>query len=87
MNNVVKTRIVRIGNSKGIRLPKLFLEQTHLGEEVELEMQENQIVIRPAENPRAGWETQFKEMAAHSDDELLDAEWPRTSFDEEEWEW
>ncbi|NUM45407.1 MAG: AbrB/MazE/SpoVT family DNA-binding domain-containing protein [Anaerolineales bacterium] len=86
MNNVVKTRIVRIGNSKGIRLPKLFLEQTHLGEEVELEMQENQIVIRSAENPRTGWEAQFKAMAANADDQLLDAG-TQSSFDEEEWEW
>lgn len=48
MSTVLKTRIVKIGNSQGIRIPRLFLEQSHLGEEVELELQSNQIVIRPA---------------------------------------
>ena len=87
MNTVIKTRIVRIGNSKGIRLPKIFLDRTNFGEEVVLEMQENQIVIRPADNPREGWEEQFKLMASGGDNRLLDADWVQTSFDEEEWEW
>jgi antitoxin MazE len=88
METVVRTQIVRIGNSQGVRLPKWFLQQSHLGEEVELELQEGQIVIRPARRPRAGWAEQFQEMATRGDDQLLDPEAVSTStFDEEEWTW
>ena len=84
----MKTRIVRIGNSQGIRIPKPLLEQTGLGTEVELEVQGEQIVIRPAERPRQGWEAAFRSMAEAGDDALLDGEGAEfSSWDEEEWEW
>lgn len=87
MATVIKTRIIKIGNSQGIRLPKLLLDQTNLGEEVELELQESQIVIRPSRIPRQNWEEQFQQMAAQGDDQLLDNELTATAWDEEEWEW
>lgn len=82
----MKTRIVKIGNSQGVRIPKLFLEQTSLGEEVELEIQDNQIVIRPATFPRQGWDEAFRQMAAN-DDRLLDNDVQTSRWDEEEWRW
>ncbi len=88
MNTVTKTRIIKIGNSKGIRIPKLLLEQVDLGEEVELEVKEGQLVIRSAQSPRQGWEEQFEAMAQHGDDKLLDGEVLNlTSWDTDEWEW
>jgi antitoxin MazE len=85
---VIKSRIVKIGNSQGIRIPKLLLEQSNLGEEVELVLQEDQIVVRPVQNVRQGWEEAFKAMDKRGDDELLDAgALASTSWDEEEWEW
>lgn len=88
MSTVVKTRIVKIGNSQGIRIPKLLLEQANLGEEVELELQQDQIVVRPAYHVRHRWEEAFKAMAERSDDELLDGVvLVSTVWDEEEWEW
>lgn len=90
MAAVVKTRIVRIGNSQGIRIPKLLLEQVNLteDEEVELEVQSEQIVIRPAYEARHGWESAFRAMAERHDDEMLDEEvGSTTTWDEEEWEW
>jgi len=88
MNTVTKTRIIKIGNSKGIRIPKLLLEQVDLGEEVELEVKEGQLVIRSAQSPRQGWEEQFEAMARHGDDKLLDGEVLNlTSWDTDEWEW
>jgi antitoxin MazE len=86
MPTVVKTRIIRIGNSRGIRIPKLLLAQTDLGEEVELEIQQDHIVIRASRPPRQGWEEQFKKMAEYGDDQLLD-DVITTTWDEEEWEW
>lgn len=88
MSTVMKTRIVKIGNSQGIRIPKLMLDQIDLGEEVELELLENQIVIRPAQTPRHNWDKLFQAMAEQGDDQLLDAEVvSTTTWDEEEWEW
>lgn len=87
MATVVKTRIVKIGNSQGVRIPKLLLDLTNFEEEVELEVQEGQIVIRPARVSRAGWEEQFQQMAAHADDKMFDDDMLPTSWDEEEWEW
>ena len=88
MPTVVKTRIVKIGNSQGIRIPKLLLDQTDLGEQVELELQGNQIVVRPAYRARHNWENQFKAMAEQGDDRLLDGDVViLTAWDEEEWEW
>ncbi len=83
----MKTRIIKIGNSQGVRLPKLLLEQSQLGDEVLLEAQEGQIVIRALPNPREGWAAQFRTMAVHGDDALLDDDGPTTAWDNEEWEW
>jgi antitoxin MazE len=83
----MKTRIVRIGNSQGIRIAKYLLEQTGLREEVEVEAEGNHLIIRPVTAPRAGWKEAFQAMAEAGDDKMLD-EGPVTSrFDEEEWEW
>ena len=66
------TRIIKIGNSQGIRIPKLLLDQIGLDGEVELAVQEDQQVIRPIRRPRDGWDEQFRMMAEHGDDQLLD---------------
>lgn len=89
MNAVMKTRIVKMGNSHGIRIPKLLLEQLGLTDQVEVEVQSDQLVIRPAlKQTRQGWEAQFQEMAARGDDQLLDAELVTSSqWDKAEWEW
>ncbi len=87
MTTMVKTRIVKIGNSQGVRIPKLLLDQSQLGDEVELEVEPGKIIIRASRPARAGWEEQFKQMAAAEDDQLLDDELTTTAWDEEEWEW
>ncbi len=88
MGTGTKTRIVRIGNSQGIRIPKVLLDQVDLGEEVELKVQDGNLVIRPARAARRGWDEQFRKMSESGDDTLLDSETPSlTSWDEHEWEW
>jgi len=85
---MVRTRIIKIGNSRGIRIPKALLEHAGLSEEVELEAQQNQVVIRAVGRPRRGWEEAFRAMAEHGDGQLVDADLTgRTPWDEEEWEW
>ncbi len=84
----VKTRVIRIGNSQGIRIPKLLLEQAGLGEAVELEAQQGQLVVRAAHASRQGWEEAFRAMAEQEDDQLLDPQAPdATAWDADEWEW
>jgi antitoxin MazE len=82
----MKARLVRIGNSRGIRLPKPLIEEVGLEEEVELRIRDGAIVISASNAPRAGWEAAAKEMRARDEDRLLDPLVP-TAFDAEEWEW
>ena len=84
----MKTRIVRIGNSQGIRIPKLFLERSKLVEEVEMEALDNEIVIRAAKQPRQDWESAFRAMAERGDDDLLDENLAsQTQWDQADWQW
>lgn len=57
-----KTKITKIGNSKGVRIPKALLEQSNLKGEVELEAQPGKITIRAKRKPREGWEKQIKQV-------------------------
>ena len=82
----MKTRIVRIGNSQGIRIPKPLLEQAGLPEEVNLRAEAGRIVITPAAVPRSGWAEAAAAAHANADDTLLDAP-TSTRFDREEWTW
>lgn len=87
MSKAVKTRIIKMGNSVGVRIPKPILEQLALGEEVELSVQGDQLVIRPAKRPRQGWDEQFRRMARRGDDRLLDAETAHLiEWDEDDWQ-
>jgi antitoxin MazE len=83
---VTRTRIVPIGNSKGIRVPKMLLEHAQLPEEVELEAEHGRLIVRAARAARAGWAEAARSMHAQGDDRLLDA--PTSSrFDDKEWQW
>jgi antitoxin MazE len=81
----VKARIVAIGNSQGIRIPKPLLEQAGLAGEVELHAEEGRIVIASTHHARSGWAEAAAALNASQDDGLLDTPAPR--FDHEEWEW
>ena len=47
--------VVRIGNSKGIRLPKVLLEQCHITDSVDVEVKNNNITLKSHRQPRRGW--------------------------------
>ena len=82
----MKTRIIRIGNSRGIRVPKVLLDQAQLPEEVELHAERGRLVVQAARRPRFGWERAAQRMHARGEDGLLD-EQTTTRFDEESWQW
>jgi len=62
----MKTSIVKIGNSQGIRIPKSVLSQTILSGEVELEVRDDSIVIKPSLDARE------RELAILSEKALAD---------------
>ncbi|MFM7355083.1 MAG: AbrB/MazE/SpoVT family DNA-binding domain-containing protein [Microcystis aeruginosa] len=86
MGTAIRTRIVKIGNSQGVRIPKLLLEQSGIHSEVEIEVQGDHLTIRTAPRLRIGWDKAFAAMAEQHDDVLLD-EVDTTNWDQVEWEW
>ena len=87
MSTIIRTRLVKIGNSHGVRIPKVVLDQLHMTDSIELEVQDDQLVVRSSSSPRANWAAAFQQMAAHADDRLLDGEPAPTVWQEAEWEW
>lgn len=82
----MKAQIIQIGNSQGIRIPKMLLEESRIIGEVDLELHPDGILIRNAQKPRSGWDDAFK-AAADADDDELAGEGVKTSFDKKEWQW
>jgi len=82
----MKAKLIRIGNSRGIRIPKALIEAAGLGDEVDLEVRDSELVIRRIKRVREGWAEDAKKAAACGDDKLI---WPYfpNKFDDEEWEW
>ena len=88
MTTAVKKHIIKIGNSQGIRIPKVLLQQVGLHHEVEVEAQLGQLVIRPVTLARQGWDQAFQTMAQAGDDHLLDpAPLVETEWEAAEWAW
>jgi antitoxin MazE len=83
----MRARVIKIGNSQGLRIPKPILDQTGILDDVEIEVEEDQIIIRPFKNVREGWDAAFKMMGEKGDDELIIDENISHSWDEEEWQW
>jgi antitoxin MazE len=67
----MEVSVIKIGNSKGIRLSKTLLDKYNIQDTVEVILEKGQIVIKPLSRPRKGWEKAFKEMAENGDDRLL----------------
>ena len=72
MSKLIRTHLITIGDSQAVLLPSAILEHINITGELELEVQDNQLIIRPATHARAGWAEQFQRMAANGDDSLLD---------------
>ncbi len=83
----MKTRLIQIGNSKGIRIPQPLLEEVGLKGQLELRAEANSLVIQAARQPREGWAEAFAEMAKRGDDNLLDDVPSLSQWDEKEWQW
>lgn len=83
----MRARVIKIGNSQGFRIPKPVLEQTGIKDDVEIEVDKDQIIIRPIRQVRDGWDAAFKKMAQKGDDDLIFDEIIDHSWDDEKWQW
>ena len=86
LRTIDRERLVRIGNSKGIRLPKPLIEQAGLTEEVELQVRGSTIIIAARKSPRSDWAEAAQRLRAEDGDRMLDVPTP-TRFDDAEWQW
>ena len=83
----MKIKLINIGNSKGLRLPKTIIQQYKIGEDLQIELQEDGILLKPLTKPRTGWSEQFEN--AVKPNEKQEKNWieARNRFDKEEWTW
>ena len=86
--DIMKTNLIQIGNSKGIRIPKSLIDQYQLGSEIELIPSKNGLLITASSKPRHGWEDIFKNIGVVQQD-VENIQWQSVSnhFDKEEWSW
>lgn len=79
----MEVSIIKIGNSKGLRLSKSILEKYQIKDKVEVILEEGQIVLKPIDQPRKGWDQAFRKMRKNGDDQLLiDDVFEDESFDQ-----
>ncbi len=83
----MKADLIRIGNSRGVRIPKPVIEQCGLGERVELRVENHRLVISPERRSRQGWEEAFRVAGPAAHDELLLETSESNAFDRREWRW
>lgn len=83
----MKTELIRIGNSRGIRIPKPLIEECRLGDIVELRVENERLIIAPNKPPRQGWDKAFREARGPEPDELLLEGIVPNKFDSKEWQW
>jgi len=86
MTNPIHTKVVKIGNSHGIRIPHSLLEQAQLSGDVILTVEDNRLIIQSAHKPRQGWDIKFQSMSTLKNDRLPDELIP-TQWDEDDWQW
>lgn len=67
----MEIQVVKIGNSKGIRLSKTLLERYNIRDKLEIIFEKGYLILKPVSKPRSGWEEAFKEMHDNKDDQLL----------------
>jgi antitoxin MazE len=87
MPTSVKGRMIKVGNSQGIRIPQSLLEQSGISGNVEIEVTDNQIVITAASRAQTGWAEKFARMSDTEDEDILLDSVSVTTWDEEKWEW
>jgi len=87
MKKSIKLELIRIGNSKGLRLPSWLIDTLGFEKTINVVIGETELVLSPEKKKREGWDQSFQKMAKNSDDILLDQEFVESEWDKEEWAW
>lgn len=82
----MRARLIRIGNSRGVRLPKPVIEQAGLREDIDVQVRGGAVVISSRKRPRAGWAEAARELRDRGGDRLVGPQ-AQTAFDDAEWHW
>jgi antitoxin MazE len=83
----MKTELIRIGNSRGIRIPRPLIEQCGLGQTVDLRMEKSRLIISRGRRPRQGWREAFRASSRAAQEKLLPELAEPNEFDRKEWRW
>ena len=86
MSHLIRGQRIKISNSQGFQIPKVWLEESGLDGEVEIETKPGVIIIRSVQQARIGWEEAFSKMADNQDDQLDQIGEITNRWDNEEWE-
>ena len=82
---IMHTDIIKIGNSRGIRIPAYILKECNIDNEVDIQVNEGKIILAPVKAARVGWNKKFKEMHENNEDCLLINE--DVDIELEDWKW
>jgi antitoxin MazE len=67
----MRLKVIQVGNSKGIRIPKTILDEYGIKDEVEVDLKAEGISIKPLNKPRENWKEVMRELHVSGGDELL----------------
>ncbi len=83
------TTLIKIGNSQGVRIPKIIIEQAQLiDKKLEFKIVDDGLLIQPVKKPRQGWKEQFDRVSKLQESNYSNQEWLDAPLaDTEEWEW
>jgi len=82
----MKTKLVPIGNSRGVRIPKPMIKEAGLNDEVDIQFRDGAIIITSIMQLRSGWAESAKTLHSRQGDQLLDTH-TQTRFDKADWNW
>jgi antitoxin MazE len=83
----MRTELVQIGNSRGIRIPKPIIEQCGFGETVEVRVERGHLIVSPERRARQGWGEAFRASGHAGEDEILLESAAANEFDRKDWRW
>ena len=81
----MRIHLTQIGNSKGIIIPSKILNQLGFSGEIDMEIRDNNLILKPLIAPRATWEEAFAKAGSVQENLLLDD--LSAEADETEWQW
>ncbi len=80
----MKSNLIKIGNSKGVRITSSIIKECDFGNEVEIKVVGKKVIIEAIKEPRSNWQNSFEKMHENKEDILISEN--SNDFDKD-WEW